>query len=210
MSFRAINVSAYVLLSALFSGCATTESPWVGEPLATVEMPTRVYITQAPEYRLPRFAQGTPFSTILGLMQVHGNAADAERFSEYARENVLGLQQLVLDVFGEELRSNGPFESTVESGGQGQVQLVIADYGLERGWSWTRSKPLLRLEARLFDLNGKMLWEDIADVNGFSEVADAQTLDAWLADPEMMRSAFAAAVKKASAQLVAAMHDYRG
>ncbi|MCH9674504.1 MAG: hypothetical protein K0U93_23905 [Gammaproteobacteria bacterium] len=199
-----------LVCAAILAGCATSEPTWVTVPLASVESPKRVYISQSPEYRPPRFAQGTPFFLLSSLMDMHGDAEDGKRFSAFIRENNLDIEGLALDVFSEELRANGPFDSVVDGGGDGQVQLVIADYGLERGWSFTRSKPLLRLEARLFDVNGKMLWEDIADVTGYSEVAAARSLDEWMNDPDGLRSAFEAAMRKASRELVKNMHQYRG
>ncbi|MEM7250245.1 MAG: hypothetical protein AAF493_02405 [Pseudomonadota bacterium] len=191
-------------------GCMGHEPTWVAEPLKTVEMPARVYITQSPEYRAPRFAQGTPLHLITGRMGIHGDPATAERFETFVKESGIRLEGIVMSSFEQALSENGPFEAVVPSGGDGQIQLVIADYGLERGWSFSESKPWLRLEARIFDQTGKMLWEEISEVNGFSEVSESRTLEGWLEDPDALRAAYRSAADRVSAELVAKMAEYRG
>jgi hypothetical protein len=151
-----------------------------------VQVPDAMYYS-GPEYAL--HAYGVIGDIFADYIQMKNH----EIIKDLMKKNDIHVVQIVRDHFTNEMERNTIFKSIVSEGGDAEFALSVLIYGFANELSG-KLKPMLGVTGSLTEGN-TVLWKKYAYITNFNDTTPPNTLEQFVANPELIRYAFESAAQ---------------
>lgn len=200
------SVIFFLLSVVLLSGCAKTiqMSQNDRERIKTVSVKEEITLPPHMYY----FGHGQSLGLLFGLIggAIAGSSAlkTGDEIALFAKENGIHIERIVQEEFTNQLASSGKFGLSDQAGVDAELQMDIIVYGISIPHGFSKKFiPVLKVEAKLIDLLGTVVWQDNDYV--FGSHLPGFTLEEISENPEHLRESWEAAARQAAANVIEKM-----
>lgn len=154
-----------MLVVLLLSGCNASRQ--IKDDTATnnssVESIEKVLLVKEPSqpslprmtYKGPAFSLGIAIGGIIGGAIADGDNSVEDALEEYFKQNEINIDLMLYSSLVKGLNeANLPIDIT-SGDGDAKMVIEIKEYGFEKGWGFSKVKPMVSLRTKIIDKNGK-------------------------------------------------------
>jgi hypothetical protein len=163
-----------------------------------VKMPDKVF------YNGPENNWGVALGGVLGAVIASEAVEEPTRIRLFMEKQKIDLGRMVADEFKARLAASPQFGGKLRDDASTRFELEVKIYGLaQKGAFSSQYKPLLRVDARLVDAGGNVLWKKFEFVTNLSSVTPGYTYPEYFeTPPDKMLNAWSVAVKSVVGDLI--------
>jgi hypothetical protein len=200
----------FVGLLVLVTGCASTvafrhtDHPAIKSVSLhnDIENPTRImYLGPASQ----AYSGGYSLAGLVAALATTGEGTDAEigiKLEDVMSQASIDLREIVREQFLHQLRQLRVFQDIRPEGGDAEFMLTILQYGFRRS-SPEGIKPWLRVQGRLQQSGGPVLWTNAVEIQSVEyEPTPEYRLKECLENPARIKDALTVAAQLAAERLV--------
>lgn len=213
---RLIQYSFFILLFLYLTGCnatrevkensASDNATSIENNLTIVQKATKPTLPRI-TYKGPAFRLGAAVGGILGAAIADGSTSTKDVLENYMSENDIMIDEMVFASLNQELANVSlPIELT-ELESPNKMIIEIKEYGFEKGWGFSKVKPMVSLRSKIVDKDGNELIHRVRKVGGATSSTPSNKLDVWVSDPGIMRDGFQSAIDIVIKQTIEAIQS---
>ncbi len=214
---KLIQYSFFILLFLYLTGCNATRevkenstidnAPSIENNLTIVQKAKKPILPRI-TYKGPAFRLGAAIGGILGAAIADGSTSTKDVLENYMSENDILIDEMIFTSLNKELAEVSlPIELT-ELESPNKMIIEVKEYGFEKGWGFSKVKPMVSLRTKIIDKDGNELIHRIRKVGGATSSTPSNKLDFWVSDPNIMRDGFQSAIDIVVKQTVEAIESY--
>lgn len=204
MNIKRLSVSSLLILVVLMAGCAPSVKMAPADRQATksIFIDEEVAYPEKMHFSGPAQSISMNFGLIGWTIAEESAKKPSEKFSAYARQNGIFIEEIVRDEFVEQFNTSGKFaQAGVKEQADAVMTLKVDNYGIYNGGGISKNfTPVLLMHATLINKVGKTIWEETAYANLLEK--GGYTLEQYKQNPDLIRQGWSETAKKAMAALM--------
>ena len=167
---RVTNILLTMLVAAFVTSCAGMGGAPEASTIDGIRVAPVVKITDKVYYNGPENNWGFAIGGLIGAAIASQAISEPERIKLYMESEHIDLPAIVRNQYLEALQRSPQFAGKIRDDAKNQIELEIQMYGIaQKGAFSSQYKPVLRVKARLYNAEGKVVWEKVdfvANLNG--------------------------------------------
>lgn len=186
---------------------SSTEPVEEEKAILVVEKPKKPDLPKM-KYRGPLVALGGAIGGLIGGAIADESESTEDVLEKYFEKHEIYIDEMLYSTFSKEIFSvSTPIELT-DSPSEVKMKIEVKEYGFEKGWGFTKVKPMISLRTKIIDKDGNELFHRVRKVGGATGVTPSNKLEVWVNDPMLVKDGFQQAIDIVVKQTIESLQAY--